>query len=64
MVISALDQEQIRAEERYDGLWMLRTNAVFNAETVAHVYKALWTLEDIFRTAKSILERETHLPQV
>jgi transposase len=23
---------------------------------VAHVYKALWTLEDIFRTTKSILE--------
>jgi hypothetical protein len=27
-----------------------------NAETVAHVHKALWTFEDIVRTAKSILE--------
>ena len=27
-----------------------------NAETVAHVYKALWTVEDIVRTTKSILE--------
>ena len=35
---------------------MLRTNTVYNAETVAHVYKALWTVEDIVRTAKSILE--------
>jgi len=52
----ALDQEQIKAEERYDGIWVLRTNTNYNAETVAHVYKALWTVEDIFRTTKSILE--------
>jgi hypothetical protein len=25
-------------EERYDGVWVLRTNIVYNAETVAHVY--------------------------
>ena len=25
-------------------------------QTVAHVYKALWTVEDIIRTTKSILE--------
>jgi hypothetical protein len=37
----ALDQEQIKAEERYDGIWVLRTNTDYNAETVAHVYKAL-----------------------
>jgi transposase len=35
---------------------VLRTNTTYNAETVAHVYKALWTVEDIFRTTKSILE--------
>ena len=35
---------------------MLRTNTIHNTETVAHVYKALWTVEDIFRTSKSILE--------
>jgi len=52
----AIDEEQIKAEARYDGLWVLRTNTVYNAETVAHVYKALWTVEDIFRTSKSILE--------
>ena len=33
-----------------------RTNTVYNTETVAHVYKALWTVEDIIRTSKSILE--------
>ena len=35
---------------------MLRTNTDYNAETVAHVYKNLWTVEEIFRTTKSILE--------
>jgi len=52
----ALDEEQIEAEARYDGLWVLRTNTVYNVETVAHVYKNLWTVEAIFRTTKSILE--------
>src|ERR1700736_4555720 len=51
-----IDENRVKAEERYDGLWVLRTNTVYNAETVAHVYKALWTVEDIIRTAKSILE--------
>lgn len=52
----AIDQEQIKTEARYDGLWVMRTNSLYNAETVAHVYKALWTVEDIFRTTKSIME--------
>jgi hypothetical protein len=51
-----IDEKQVKAEERYDGIWVLRTNTVYNGETVAHVYKALWTVEDIIRTAKSILE--------
>jgi hypothetical protein len=51
-----IDEKQVKAEERYDGIWVLRTNTVYNAETVAHVYKTLWTVEDIIRTAKSILE--------
>ncbi len=51
-----IDEKQVKAEERYDGIWVLRTNTLYNAETVAHVYKALWTVEDIFRTTKSILE--------
>src|SRR5260370_898167 len=51
-----IDEEQVKAEERYDGIWVLRTNTVYNTETVAHVYKALWTVEDIIRTSKSILE--------
>ena len=58
-----IDEKQVKAEERYDGIWVLRTNTDYNAETVAHVYKALWTVEDIFRTTKSILETKSHLPQ-
>ena len=52
----AIDEKQIKIEARYDGLWVLRTNTVYNAETVAHVYKALWTVEDIIRTTKSIMD--------
>jgi Transposase DDE domain len=51
-----IDEKQVKAEKRYDGIWVLGTNTVYNAETVAHVYKTLWTVEDIVRTAKSILE--------
>ena len=51
-----IDEAQVKAEARYDGLWVLRTNTPYEAETVAHVYKTLWTVEQSFRTAKSILE--------
>jgi Transposase DDE domain len=51
-----IDEAQVKAEARYDGLWVLRTNTALETETVAHVYKNLWTVEALFRTAKSILE--------
>jgi transposase len=51
-----IDEAQLHAEARYDGLWVLRSNTIYDAETVAHVYKTLWTVEQSFRTAKSILE--------
>ena len=52
----AIDEKRAKAEQRYDGIWVLRTNSDYNAETVAHVYKSLWVVEDIIRTTKSILE--------
>jgi transposase len=52
----AIDEKQIAADERYDGLFVLRTDTDHDAETVAAVYKTLWMVEDTFRTAKSILE--------
>jgi Transposase DDE domain len=58
-----VDEDQLKAEARYDGLWVLRTNTVYDSETVARVYKTLWTVEQSFRTAKSILEtRPVYLP--
>jgi Transposase DDE domain len=51
-----VDEAQVEAEARYDGLWVLRTNTELESETIAHVYKNLWMVEDLFRTAKSILE--------
>lgn len=52
----AIDEKQVKAEQRYDGTWVLRTNSDYNTETTAHVYKSLWVVEDIIRTTKSILE--------
>lgn len=52
----AIDERQVHEEERYDGIWVLRTDTGLDAETVARAYKSLWMVEDTFRTAKSILE--------
>ena len=52
----AVDEEQIKTEAKYDGIWVLRTDTDLDAESVAHAYKMLWTVEATFRTAKSILE--------
>ena len=51
-----IDERQVREEERYDGIWVLRTDTDLDGETVAMAYKSLWMVEDTFRTAKSILE--------
>ena len=51
-----IDEQQAALEERYDGLFVLRTDTDHDAETIARVYKMLWMVEDTFRTAKSIME--------
>ena len=51
-----IDEKQIAADERYDGLYVLRTDTNHDAATVATIYKTLWMVEDTFRTAKSILD--------
>jgi transposase len=51
-----IDEKQVALEERYDGLFVLRTDTDHDAETIARVYKMLWMVEDTFRTAKSIME--------
>lgn len=50
-----IDEEKIISEKRFDGKWVLRTNLDIPSEEVALKYKQLWMVEDIFRTAKSIL---------
>jgi hypothetical protein len=51
-----LDEDKIAREARYDGKWVLRTNTTLAAEEVALKYKQLWMVEEIFRSAKTLLE--------
>jgi hypothetical protein len=51
-----IDEDRIQEEELFDGKWVLRTNTELPAAQVALKYKQLWTVEEIFRTMKSILE--------
>jgi len=52
----SIDEEKVAAEARYDGKWVLTTNTDWAAEDVALRYKQLWTVEDIFRSMKTLLE--------
>ena len=51
-----IDEDKVKAEARYDGKWVLRTNTALDTAEVALKYKQLWMVEDIFRSAKSLLE--------
>jgi hypothetical protein len=51
----AVDEAKIEADAIYDGQWVLRTNMDLETALVAQSYKHLWTVEDQFRTMKSIL---------
>ncbi len=50
-----IDWERVKAEERYDGKWVLATTADLTATEVAQKYKELWRVERIFREAKDTL---------
>jgi hypothetical protein len=52
----SVEEDKIREEARYDGKWVLRTNTPFSPAEVALKYKQLWMVEDLFRTAKTLLE--------
>jgi hypothetical protein len=52
----AIDEAKIAAEARYDGTWVLRTNAALSATEVALQYKQLWQVEQWFRRCKALLE--------
>jgi transposase len=51
----SIDAAKVKAEARYDGLWVLATNTDFPAREVALKYKQLWMVEDAFRSMKSLL---------
>ena len=51
----AVDQ-LLRSAARFDGMWVLRTNTELTAVEVALRYKQLWMVEQLFRTAKSLLD--------
>ena len=42
------------AEEKHDGIWVLRTNTALPMIEVALRCKELWQVEQVFRTAKSL----------
>ena len=52
----AVDLDKARDEQRFDGMWVLRTNTELSAVEVALRYKQLWMVEQLFRTAKSLLD--------
>jgi transposase len=52
----AVDEEKIQSEEKFDGIWILRTNTDLSAADVARQYKELWMVEDVFRSVKTVLE--------
>ncbi len=53
---AVLDDARVRADARYDGKYVLRTNTDLRAEDVARRYKDLWRVERIFRDTKSLLD--------
>jgi len=53
----AIDEAKVKRESRFDGKWVLQTDRdEMSAEDVALKYKQLWMVEDMFRTAKTLLE--------
>jgi transposase len=51
-----IDEAKVTQEARYDGKWVLQTNLADEPKDIAWAYKELWTVEDTFRTMKSVLE--------
>jgi hypothetical protein len=52
----AIDPERVAAAAKFDGIYVIRTNARISPLVVALRYRERWIVEDIFRTAKSIID--------
>jgi hypothetical protein len=51
-----IDPARVAEDARFDGLYVLRTNTKLPMLSVALAYRQLWRVEQIFRTAKAIIE--------
>ena len=52
-----IDEAKVEWASRFDGKWVLQTDLEdLSAEEVALKYKQLWMVEEMFRTAKTLLE--------
>ncbi len=52
----SIDESKVKRESRFDGKWVLQTDLdEMSAEEVALQYKQLWMVEEMFRTAKTLL---------
>ena len=51
-----IDEKAVRDDERFDGVFVLRTNLKLPAAEIAATYKGLWRVERTFREEKSTLE--------
>jgi hypothetical protein len=53
----SLDEDKVQRDARFDGKWVLQTDLTeMSAEELALKYKQLWMVEEMIRTAKSLLE--------
>jgi hypothetical protein len=52
----AIDRAKIEEDAKFDGVFVLRTNAHLSPLEAMLVYKQLWTVERAFRTTKSLLD--------
>ena len=52
----AIDRAKIEEDAKFDGVFVLRTNARLSPLEAMLVYKQLWTVERTFRTAKSLFD--------
>jgi transposase len=51
-----LDEDKVKADAKYDGIWVLTTNTKLKAKEVALKYKELWMVEQTFREMKSVID--------
>ena len=52
----SIDRAKVEEDQKFDGVFVLKTNAHLSPLEAMLVYKQLWTLERTFRTTKSLLE--------